>query len=37
MYEMGWRNQRVLDEGLPGWHAKGYPVVGTSISNKPRH
>jgi 3-mercaptopyruvate sulfurtransferase SseA len=37
MYEMGWRNQRVLDEGLPGWHAKGYPVAGTAISAKPRH
>lgn len=29
LYEMGWRNQRVLDEGLPGWSAKGYPVEGT--------
>jgi 3-mercaptopyruvate sulfurtransferase SseA len=28
LYEMGRRNQRVLDEGLPGWQAKGYPVVG---------
>jgi 3-mercaptopyruvate sulfurtransferase SseA len=30
LYEMGWRNQRILDEGLPGWQAKGYPLVGTS-------
>ena len=28
MYSLGWRNQRVLDEGLPGWHEKGYPVEG---------
>jgi len=27
----------VLDEGLPGWHAKGYPVEGTNISNQPKH
>ncbi len=26
-YERGYRNQRVLDEGLPGWVQKGYPVV----------
>jgi 3-mercaptopyruvate sulfurtransferase SseA len=25
---MGYRNQRVLDEGLPGWEAKGYPLAG---------
>jgi 3-mercaptopyruvate sulfurtransferase SseA len=29
LYEMGWRNQRVLDEGLPGWRAQGYPVAGS--------
>jgi len=27
----------VLDEGLPGWHAKGYPVEGTNISATPSH
>jgi 3-mercaptopyruvate sulfurtransferase SseA len=37
MYELGWRNQRVLDEGLPGWQAKGYPVEGTDLTAKPRH
>jgi 3-mercaptopyruvate sulfurtransferase SseA len=37
MYELGWRNQRVLDEGLPGWQAKGYPIEGTAPSSKPRH
>ena len=29
LYEIGYRNQRVLDEGLPGWDAKGYPMAGT--------
>jgi len=27
----------VLDEGLPGWHAKGYPVEGKNISAAPSH
>jgi 3-mercaptopyruvate sulfurtransferase SseA len=34
---MGWRNHRVLDEGLPGWHAKGFPVEGTNVSADPKH
>ena len=25
------------DEGLPGWHAKGYPVEGTNVSANPKH
>jgi 3-mercaptopyruvate sulfurtransferase SseA len=29
---MGWRNHLVLDEGLPGWHQKGYPVEGKMVS-----
>jgi 3-mercaptopyruvate sulfurtransferase SseA len=29
VYGAGWRNHRVLDEGLPGWEQKGYPVEGT--------
>jgi 3-mercaptopyruvate sulfurtransferase SseA len=29
LYSAGWRNQKVLDEGLPGWEQKGYPVAGT--------
>jgi len=27
----------VLDEGLPGWNAKGYPVEGTNLSAPPKH
>jgi 3-mercaptopyruvate sulfurtransferase SseA len=37
MYTLGWRNQRVLDEGLTGWVAKGYPVEGTDPGAKPQH
>ena len=31
MYELGWRNHYVLDEGLPGWEAKGYPLEGSEV------
>jgi 3-mercaptopyruvate sulfurtransferase SseA len=31
MYVLGWRNQRVLDEGLPGWYQHGYPMEGTDV------
>jgi 3-mercaptopyruvate sulfurtransferase SseA len=34
---MGWRNHRVLEEGLPGWIAKGYPVDGTNPGAQPAH
>jgi hypothetical protein len=37
MYELGWRNHRVLDEGLPGWHAKHYPVEGKNPTANPSH
>ncbi len=37
LYELGWRNHRVLDEGLPGWQAKGYPVEGRNPTGAPRH
>src|SRR5207247_2051215 len=31
MYVLGWRNQRVLDEGLPGWYPHGYPMGGADV------
>jgi 3-mercaptopyruvate sulfurtransferase SseA len=34
---MGWRNHRVLEEGLPGWVAKGYPVEGRNPGITPQH
>ena len=36
LYELGWRNQRVLDEGLPGWQAKGYAVAGADAKAEPK-
>jgi 3-mercaptopyruvate sulfurtransferase SseA len=37
LYHMGWRNHRVLLEGLPGWVAKRYPVEGTAPNIEPEH
>ncbi len=37
LYQMGWRNHQVLEEGLPGWIAKGYPVEGTNPKAPPAH
>lgn len=34
---LGWKNHKVLDEGLPGWVEKGYPVAGTEPGGKPQH
>jgi rhodanese-related sulfurtransferase len=37
VYQMGWRNQRVLYEGLPGWIAKGYAIDGSDPDIEPEH
>ena len=37
VYSKGWRNHRVLLEGLPGWISKGYPVEGTNPQITPEH
>jgi rhodanese-related sulfurtransferase len=29
LYEEGYRNMKVLDEGIPGWYQKHYPMEGT--------
>jgi rhodanese-related sulfurtransferase len=29
LYENGYRNMKVLDEGLVGWYHKRYPMDGT--------
>jgi rhodanese-related sulfurtransferase len=26
LYLAGYRNMAILDEGIPGWASKGYPV-----------
>jgi rhodanese-related sulfurtransferase len=31
LYEKGYRNMKVLDEGVIGWHQKRYPMEGTKI------
>jgi rhodanese-related sulfurtransferase len=31
LHEKGYRNMKVLDEGLVGWYQKRYPVEGTKI------
>jgi rhodanese-related sulfurtransferase len=31
LYEKGYRNMKVLDEGIEGWYQKRYPVEGTEI------
>lgn len=35
MSARGWRNHRVLDEGLPGWWERGYPVEGRRAGERP--
>jgi rhodanese-related sulfurtransferase len=32
LYEKGYRNMKVLDEGIVGWYQKRYPVEGTQIT-----
>jgi rhodanese-related sulfurtransferase len=27
----GFKNLKVLDEGIPGWYQKGYPVEGSRV------
>ncbi|HEX9126015.1 MAG TPA: hypothetical protein VF948_06410 [Methylomirabilota bacterium] len=31
LYTSGYRNMVILDEGIPGWHEKGYPTVATAV------
>jgi len=30
LYENGYRNMKVLDEGIVGWQQKRYPMAGTA-------
>jgi rhodanese-related sulfurtransferase len=32
LYDKGYRNMKVLDEGIVGWYQKHYPVEGTKIT-----
>jgi 3-mercaptopyruvate sulfurtransferase SseA len=29
LYQAGYRNMTILDEGIPGWEAKKYPTATT--------
>lgn len=29
LYQKGYRNMVILDEGIPGWADRHYPVAGT--------
>ena len=31
LYERGYRNMKVLDEGIVGWYEKRYPVEGSKV------
>jgi hypothetical protein len=31
LYENGYRNMKVLNEGLAGWYEKRYPMEGTKV------
>jgi rhodanese-related sulfurtransferase len=33
LHTKGFSNMKVLDEGLPGWVEKGYPVEGTKAKS----
>jgi rhodanese-related sulfurtransferase len=35
LYQAGYRNMMILDEGIPGWHAKHYPVDGALAGKSP--
>jgi rhodanese-related sulfurtransferase len=31
LHENGYRNMKVLDEGIVGWYQKRYPMEGTKV------
>ncbi len=31
LYENGYRNMKVLNEGIVGWYERRYPVEGTKV------
>jgi 3-mercaptopyruvate sulfurtransferase SseA len=37
LWALGYRNLRVLDEGIPGWIEKGYPTEGAVSGYVPDH
>ncbi|MFQ5521175.1 MAG: hypothetical protein ACE5FK_07240 [Candidatus Methylomirabilia bacterium] len=33
LYRRGYRNMKVLQEGIPGWYRLGYPVNGQRVGS----
>jgi rhodanese-related sulfurtransferase len=31
LHEEGYRNMKILDEGIVGWYQKRYPMEGTKV------
>jgi rhodanese-related sulfurtransferase len=31
LHEKGYRNMKVLNEGIVGWHERRYPLEGTKV------
>jgi 3-mercaptopyruvate sulfurtransferase SseA len=31
LHRRGYRNMKVLDEGIPGWQRRGFPVTGRRV------
>jgi len=36
LYQAGYRNMAILDEGIPGWQAKKYPTASAAATPKTR-
>jgi rhodanese-related sulfurtransferase len=34
LYQEGYRNMKVLDEGIVGWHQQGYPLEGSQVPQR---
>jgi rhodanese-related sulfurtransferase len=34
LYQEGYRNMKVLDEGIAGWYQNGYPMEGTKVPKR---
>jgi len=37
LWMLGYRNIRVLDEGIPGWIEQAYPTEGAMSGHAPNH
>ncbi len=37
LYAKGYRNLRILDEGIPGWIEQGHPTEGAVSGYVPNH